>query len=46
METLVTIIIVGVAGFFAVASSECVANEKGQSLFDKSKIKYKDGDNT
>jgi hypothetical protein len=46
METLGLIIIVGLTGLFAIASSECVANDKGQSLFDKSKIKYKDGDNT
>ena len=46
METLGLIIIVTLAGLFALGSSECVANQKGQSLFDKSKIKYKDGDNT
>jgi len=34
------------AGFFAIASAEMVAQQKGQSLFDKSKVKYKDKDNT
>ena len=31
---------------FAIASSEMVANQKGQSLFDKDKVKNRDGDNT
>ena len=46
METLGLIIILGLAGLFAVYSSECVANQKGQSLFNKSDVKYKDWDNT
>jgi len=46
MEILGMILVLGGAGLFAFWSSECVANSKGQSLFDKSKINYKDGDNT
>lgn len=34
------------AGFFAIASAEMVAQQKGQSLFDKDKVKNRDGDNT
>jgi hypothetical protein len=34
------------AGFFAIGSAEAVANQKGQSLFDKDKVKTRDGDNT
>lgn len=46
MEILGMILLLGGSALFAFWSSECVANSKGQSLFDKSKIKYKDGDNT
>lgn len=46
MEILGLLLIVGLAGLFAFYSSEAVANQKGQSLFDKSNVKYKDGDNT
>jgi len=53
MEILGGIILMGFAAAFALASSEMVAQQKGQSLFkkenapfDKSNVKYKDGDNT
>lgn len=46
MEILGMILVLGGAGLFALYSSECVANQKGQTLFNKSKVKYRDGDNT
>ena len=50
METAIAFIggfvILTFAGFFAIGSAEMVAQQKGQSLFDKNKVKYKDGDNT
>lgn len=50
METIIAFIggfvLLTIAGFFAVGSAEIVANKKGQSLFDKNKVKSTDGDNT
>lgn len=50
METEISFIggfvLLTVMGWFAIMSSEIVANQKGQSLFDKDKVKNRDGDNT
>lgn len=53
MEILGGIIIMVFVAAFAIGSAEMVAQQKGQSLFgdksspfDKSNVKYKDGDNT
>jgi len=50
METEISFIggfvLLTLALFFAIGSAEAVANEKGQSLFDKNKVKNRDGDNT
>ena len=50
METAISFIggfvLLAFAGFFAIGSAEAVANQKGQSLFDKDKVKNRDGDNT
>ena len=50
METAIAYIggfvILSFALFLAIGSAEIVANQKGQSLFDKNKVKYRDGDNT
>ena len=50
METTISFIggfiLLAFAGWFAISSAEIVANQKGQSLFDKDKVKTRDGDNT
>lgn len=50
METTISFIggfvLLAFAMFFAIGSAEAVANQKGQSLFDKDKVKTRDGDNT
>ena len=50
METAIAYIgafvVLSLALFFAIGSAEMVANQKGQSLFDKDKVKNRDGDNT
>ena len=50
METAISYIggfvLLSFALFFAIASSEMVAQQKGQSLFEKDKVKNRDGDNT
>jgi len=50
METILSFIggfvLLVFGGWFAIASAEVVANQKGQSLFDKDKVKTRDGDNT
>lgn len=50
METAIAYIggfvVLSFALFFAIGSAEMVANQKGQSLFDKDKVKNRDGDNT
>ena len=50
METAISYIggfvLLSFALFFAIGSAEMVAQEKGQSLFDKDKVKNRDGDNT
>ena len=39
-------VLLAFAMFFAIGSAEEVANQKGQSLFDKNEVKNRDGDNT
>ena len=50
METAISYIsgfvILSFVIFFVIGSSEMVANQKGQSFFDKDKGKNRDGDNT
>lgn len=50
METSISFIggfvLLTFALFFAIGSAEMVAQQKGQSLFDKDKVKNRDGDNT
>ena len=50
METAISFIggfiLLTFALFFAIGSAEVVANQKGQSLFDKDEVKTRDGDNT